>query len=219
MAAVRQWREEEAPALWEEARRLVNQGQLLALPTETFYALAAHPYKEEALAALASLKGRTAEKPLLLLISGQEMLFQVVAELPEVAPALMERFWPGPLTLIFPARPGLSRYLTGDTGGVGVRWPRQEVTCRLIAALGHPVTGTSANRAGEPPLTRAEEVARELGEELALILDAGPCPGGLPSTVLDLTRQPPRLVRDGAVAPSELKAIIPELDTKAVAHG
>jgi L-threonylcarbamoyladenylate synthase len=94
---------------------------------------------------------------------------------------------------------------------VGVRQPRQAITCRLIAALGFPVTGTSANRTGEPALARADEVAREFSDEVALILDAGPCPGGLPSTIVDVTSQPPRLVRAGAVAVSEIRTIIPEL--------
>lgn len=191
----------------------------MAIPTETFYALAAHPFQEQALARLAALKGRGPDKPILLLVSGPEMLPQVVREIPEVARLLMAHFWPGPLTLIFPARPGLSRYLTGDTGGVGIRQPHQEVTCRLLAALGHPVTGTSANKAGEPPFTRAEEVARVFGEELALILDTGPCPGGLPSTVLDVTQHPPRVIRAGAIPPSEILALIPELNRKALAHG
>ena len=90
----------------------------------------------------------------------------------------MARFWPGPLTLILPSLPHLPRLLTGGTGTIGVRQPRQSLTCRLIAALGYPITGTSANRAGHRPLGRAAEVAREFGDGVDLILDAGPCPGG-----------------------------------------
>ncbi len=139
------------------------------------------------------------------------MVALVAQEIPEVARELMARFWPGPLTLILPARPELSRWLTGGTSGVGLRQPRQEVTCRLIAALGFPVTGTSANRARQPALTRAEEVEREFGDDLALILDAGPCPGGLPSTVVDVSVHPPRLVRAGAVPIPDIREIIPDL--------
>jgi len=123
----------------------------------------------------------------------------------------MTHFWPGPLTLIFPARADLSLKLTGSAGGVALRQPRQEVTCRLIATLEFPVTGTSANRAGRPALTRAEEVEREFGDDLALILDAGPCPGGLPSTIVDVSVSPPRIVRAGAVAMTDIQKIIPEL--------
>jgi L-threonylcarbamoyladenylate synthase len=94
---------------------------------------------------------------------------------------------------------------------VGVRQPRQPLTLRLLAALGFPVTGTSANRAGREPLTLAEEVAREFGGEIDLILDAGPCPGGLASTIVDITVTPPRLVRPGAISNKDLLEFIPDL--------
>jgi len=219
MALIRQWREKEAAILVEEARKTLNQGQVVALPTDTFYALAVHPFQEEALARLAALKGRGWQKPFLLLVSGPEILSQVVKEIPETARILLKHFWPGPLTLILPARSGLSRYLTGGHGGVGVRWPRQKVLCRLIAALGHPVTGTSANRAGEPALIRADDVARVFGGEVSLIWDVGPCPGGRPSTVLDLTCRPPRVLRKGAVDLTEIQAIIQDVDPKVMTHG
>jgi L-threonylcarbamoyladenylate synthase len=123
----------------------------------------------------------------------------------------MERFWPGPLTIIFPSLPHLPRLLTGGTGTIAVRQPRQALTCRLIAALGFPVTGTSANRAGGRPGVRADEVAREFGDHLDLILEAGPCPGGLPSTIVDVTTSPPRLVRAGAIPTAAVAEIMPEM--------
>jgi L-threonylcarbamoyladenylate synthase len=212
MVAVWQWREERAGELWQVARGHLAAAQLMALPTETFYALAAHPFQEEALDRLFSLKGRTPDKPVLLLVSGLDMVSLVAGKIPDRARDLMTRFWPGPLTVILPARPELSRRLTSGTGGVALRQPRQEVTCRLIAALEFPVTGTSANRARQPPCIRAEDVEREFGNELALILDTGPCPGGLPSTVVDVSVHPPRLVRAGAVAIPDIQAIIPDLD-------
>lgn len=211
MAAIWHWREERAEELWQVAREHLAEARLLALPTETFYALAAHPFEEEALARLYTLKGRTSDKPVLLLVSGPDMVPSVAQDIPLRARDLMRAFWPGPLTLILPARPDLSRRLTGNTGGVGLRQPRQEVTCRLIAALGFPVTGTSANRAGQPAFTRAMEVEREFGAELALVLDAGPCPGGLPSTIVDVNVNPPRLTRAGAVPLADLRTVIPEL--------
>jgi len=211
MAEVWQWREEKAAELWQLTRRHLAAARLLALPTETFYALAAHPFKEEALVRLYSLKGRTPDKPVLLLVSGPDMVSAVARDIPKGAADLIATFWPGPLTLILPARPGLSPRLTGGKGGVGLRQPRQAETCRLIAALGHPVTGTSANRADQPPLTRADQVVREFGDDLALILDAGPCPGGLPSTIVDVSVNPPRLVRAGAVTLDAIRKIIPDL--------
>jgi L-threonylcarbamoyladenylate synthase len=211
MGLVWGWREEAAGEFWEVARRVLTQNGIMAVPTETFYALAAHPFQAEALSRLFALKDRSLEKPVLVLVDGGEMLHQVAREVPAPARRLMEKFWPGPLTLIFPSQPRLPRLLTGGTGTIGVRQPRQALTCRLIAALGHPITGTSANRAGGPPLVRAAEVAREFGDAVDLILEAGACPGGLPSTIVDVTVSPPRLVRGGAISPAELTKIMPDL--------
>jgi L-threonylcarbamoyladenylate synthase len=211
MGRIWTWREEDAGAFWDEARAVLAGHGIIAVPTETFFGLAVHPFEEEALTRLFALKDRAPEKPVLVLVDGPEMLGQVAPAGPEAASRLMARFWPGPLTIILPSLPHLPRLLTGGTGTIGVRQPRQGLTCRLITALGHPVTGTSANRTGGQPLVEAAAVARELGHGVDLILDAGPCPGGLPSTIVDVTTWPPRLVRAGAVATAELAEIIPEL--------
>ncbi|RJR32953.1 MAG: threonylcarbamoyl-AMP synthase [Deltaproteobacteria bacterium] len=214
MSRIFKWRDEDAAFFWEKSRRLLAAGGVLALPTETFYALAVDPYQPGALKRLFALKGRAEDKPVLLLVAEAEMVRQVALETPEIAGRLMDRFWPGPLTLILPARQDLPVLVTGGTGTVGVRQPRQAVVCRLLAALGFPLTGTSANRAGREPLTLAEEVAREFGPEVDLILDAGPCPGGAPSTIVDVTVTPPRLVRAGAIGKEELAEIIPDLQNR-----
>ena len=214
MGRIRQWREDQGEAVLKEAVSLLLSGGILAVPTETFYALAVNPFREDALERLFALKARSPLKPVLLLVSGREMLSQVAREIPELAGRLINRFWPGPLTLILPARAGLPGLLTGGTDTIGVRQPRQDVTLRLVRALGFPVTGTSANRAGRPPLIQAAEVAAEFGEGVDLILDAGPCPGGLPSTIVDVSGAPPRLVRAGAVAAARLTEIIPDLQIR-----
>jgi L-threonylcarbamoyladenylate synthase len=206
------WREEQAADFFAEARSLLRSGGLLALPTETFYALAVNPFDGAALSRLFAVKGRPPENPVLVLIAGPEMLPQVALPAPP-AYHLLAHLWPGPLTLILPARPDLPPLLTGGTGAIGVRQPGQAVVCRLLAALGFPVTGTSANRSGQPPLTAATAVARELGGEVDLILDAGPTPGGRPSTIVDLTVSPPRLVRPGAVSTATLREALPEMRT------
>jgi L-threonylcarbamoyladenylate synthase len=211
MARIREWREEDAASIWDEARAVLLAGGILALPTETFYALSAHPFREEALRRLRALKSRVWQKPILLLVANQEMVHQAAGEVPESALRLMACFWPGPLTIILPARPEVSPLLTGDTGTIGVRQPAQAVICGLLRALGFPVTGTSANRSGAPPLTRAQEVAEEFGDGVDLILDVGPCPGGQPSTVVDVSRAPARLVRPGALPLSALAELLPEL--------
>ncbi len=205
------WREGQAAVFFDEARRALGSGGVLALPTETFYALAVDPYQFSALERLFALKGRHGAKPVLLLVASPEMVLKVARKVPETGARLMERFWPGPLTLILPARGDLPPLVTAETGTVGVRQPRQAVTCRLLAALGLPVTGTSANRSGQEPLTNAEEVDRQFGAEVDLILDAGPCPGGLPSTIVNVSVAPPRLVRPGAISAQELRKFIPNL--------
>ena len=212
MGRIWKWREEEAGAFWDEARRVLRRHGVMAVPTETFFGLAVNPFAMEALVRLFALKDRDPEKPVLVMVAGPEMLNQVVREVPVPARRLMEKFWPGPLTIIFPSLPHLPRRLTAGTGTIGVRQPRQSLTCRLIAALGHPITGTSANRAGHRPCVRADEVAREFGEGVDLILDAGPCPGGLPSTIVDVTNAPPRLVRAGAIPSAALAEIMPEIE-------
>ena len=219
MGGIWTWREETAGALWDEARTVLGRHGIMAVPTETFFALAVNPFQAEALVRLFALKDRSPEKPVLVMVNGPEMLNQVAREVSGLARRLMEKFWPGPLTIIFPSLPHLPRRLTGGTGTIGVRQPRQSLTCRLITELGHPITGTSANRAGCQPCVRAEEVAREFGHDLDLILDAGPCPGGLPSTIVDVTDSPPRLVRAGAIPPAELAEIMPEMERNSAMGG
>jgi L-threonylcarbamoyladenylate synthase len=203
------WEEERAGAFLEEAQRVFRGGGVLAVPTETFYALAVNPFNEAALARVFAMKARPPEKPLPVLIPDPETIIQVARTVSTTASQLMALFWPGPLTLILPARSECPTGLTAGTGTVGVRQPRQPLLRRTMRFLELPVTGTSANRTGQSPLTEASEVAREFGETVDLILDAGPCPGGLPSTVVDLTVNPPRLVRAGAIAESLLNEIIP----------
>ena len=165
------------------------------------------------MARLFALKDRAPGKPVLLLVDGPERLNQVACEVPGLARRLMEKFWPGPLTIIFPSLPHLPRLLTGGTGTIAVRQPRQALTCRLIAALGFPITGTSANRAGgRPAASGRTKWPGRFGDHLDLILEAGPCPGGLPSTIVDVTNSPPRLVRAGAIPAAELAEIMPELE-------
>ena len=126
MGRIRQWREDQGEAVLKEAVSLLLSGGILAVPTETFYALAVNPFREDALERLFALKARSPLKPVLLLVSGREMLSQVAREIPELAGRLINRFWPGPLTLILPARAGLPGLLTGGTDTIGVRRPRHD---------------------------------------------------------------------------------------------
>lgn len=182
----------------ELALKALREGKVIALPTETFYGLAVDPMNEEALKRLYALKRRPWEKPVLLLLGNEEQLFQVVARLPKLAKALMARFWPGPLTLVLPAREGLPRALTGGKGRVAVRLSSHPVPRLLARRYGRPVTGTSANPSGHPPARTAKEVAERL-PEVDLILEGEPPQGLSPSTIVEVEEEEVFLLREGEI--------------------
>lgn len=190
----------------ETACQVLAGGGVLAIPTESFYALAASARQPAGLRRVHEIKGRPAGKPLLLLIAEITQMRDLVAEIPPAGQVLIERFWPGPLTLVLPASSALSTELTAGTGTIGIRQPSLPSLIPLLQAAG-PVTGTSANRSGEPPVTTAKEVARTLGDTIDLILDGGATVGGALSTLVD-TRGPLRLLRDGAVPRAEIEAAL-----------
>ncbi len=179
-----------------EVRRVLDAHGVVALPTETYYGLAVRPTDTAALQNLMELKGRPTDKPILVLIGSPGQLPQLVRSISPAAALLMELFWPGPLTIVFPAAPDLPALLTAGTGTIGVR---QSPLLQLQHLLRHtgPLTGTSANRSSEPPIDNAEAVQRALGAGVDLILDGGHTPGGLPSTMVD-ARDRPHLLRAGA---------------------
>ena len=185
------------PVLADRMRRLLGQSGLLALPTESFYGLAVAPFDEQALAKLWQVKGRSDGKPILLLIGERSQLEPFVQRVPPAATVLMNAFWPGPLTIVFPAAVGLSDMVTAGTGSVGIRQSAWQPLAELLRRVG-PVTGTSANREGLLPSCTAEDVQQSLGDAVDLIVDAGPTPGGRPSTVIDV-QGPIRIVREGAI--------------------
>ena len=210
MATIERYADLEVFALAERMRQVLGAGGLIAVPTESFYGLAAAPFDERALARLWQVKGRSQGKPILVLIGHRSHLQPFVRGIPQAAKVLMDAFWPGSLTIVFPAALGLSNAVTAGTGSVGIRLSAWQPLVDLLCRVG-PVTGTSANREGIPPPTTAEEVQARLGEALDLIIDGGPTPGGQPSTVIDV-QGPIRILRDGA---TERNAIAAQL----VAHG
>ena len=197
MATIERYAVSTVPVLAERVRRVLGESGLIALPTESFYGLAVAPFDEQALAKLWRVKGRSEGKPILVLIGDRPQLEPFVRSIPPAATVLMNAFWPGPLTIVFPAAAGLSDAVTGGTGSVGIRLSAWQPLGDLLRRVG-PVTGTSANREGMPPPRRAEEVQHSLGDAIDLIVDAGPTPGGQPSTVID-ARGPIRIIRDGTV--------------------
>jgi L-threonylcarbamoyladenylate synthase len=182
-----------------QAAQVLRNGGLLAFPTETFYGLGAAGLDAVAVRRVFAVKGRPASMPLLLLVDSRAMAASVATEIPPRAGELMARHWPGALTLVLAAAPGVPAEVTAGTGTVGVRVPAHAVARALVRALGEPVTAPSANPTGAPPPVTAGEVLAQLGGAIDLILDAGATPGGTPSTVLDVTVDPPRVIRQGAV--------------------
>jgi L-threonylcarbamoyladenylate synthase len=204
MATIERYEASTAPVLADRARRVLGEGGLIALPTESFYGLGVAPFDEQALARLWLVKGRSEGKPILVLIGDESQMGPFVRSIPHAAHVLITAFWPGPLTIVFPAAVGVPDAVTAGTGSVGIRLSAWQPLRDLLQRLG-PVTGTSANREGVPPPTTAKEVQDSLGDSLDLIIDAGPTPGGLPSTVIDV-RGPIRIIRDGAIARGAIEA-------------
>ena len=191
-----------ASAALEAAARVVRAGGLVAFPTETFYGLGAHALDEAAVARVFQAKGRPADKPVLVLVDSLAMVERVAREVPARARRLMGRYWPGPLTLVLPARADLPTNLTAGTGTIGVRLSSHLVARALVAAVGAPVTAPSANPHGKASPRTADEVLAGLGARVDLLLDGGATAGGPASTVLDFTGTSAVLLRAGAVVPT-----------------
>ncbi len=191
-----------------DAAEVLRRGGLVVYPTDTLYGLGAHAYQPEAVAKVFALKGREADKALPLLLATPEQMEEVAAAVPEAAWRLAEEFWPGALTLVLRRGPRVPDIVTGGGDTVALRVPHHAIPLALVAALGAPITGTSANPAGRPAPRRVDELADELREGVDLVLDAGPCPGGIGSTVLDLTASPARTLRRGAVTQEDIEAVV-----------
>ena len=194
----------------EKAAQWILQGKVVAFPTETFYGLGADALDAEALQKIFRVKQREEDKPLLLLVADQTWLPGLVKDIPPRAGPLMERFWPGPLTLVFEASPHLPSLLTANTGKIGLRISSHPVAQALVRVVGRAITATSANVSGQPAASEAGEVFRSLGKRVGVILDGGKTAGGLGSTVVDVSGASPKIIRQGALARAELAPFLTE---------
>jgi len=186
------------------AAEVICGGGVVAYPTETVYGLGALALHAAALEQIYGLKQRLRHKPLSILIEDSDALEGLVQAIPAKARALMARFWPGPLTLLFAAAEPLPSVLTGRGGKVGVRVSSHPVARELVRAVGAPITATSANRSGAPSCRTGEEVLSQLRGRLEFILDGGLTPGSEGSTIADVTVEPPKILRVGAIAADEV---------------
>jgi L-threonylcarbamoyladenylate synthase len=197
------------PDVLREAAAALAQGLIVAYPTDTFYGLAADPRRADGVARVFAVKGRGAEAALPLVAADLDQASRA-GRLTPLAVRLARLFWPGPLTLVIDAHPGLDPRVRGGATTVAVRVPAHDVARGLARAAGHAVTATSANRSGGPAARTAAEVAAALDDDVDLILDGGPSPGGPPSTIVDATGATPALLRAGAVPWERLLSALAE---------
>ena len=195
-----------SPDITTEASRCIQQEGVISIATESFYALAAGVEHGAAIQRVVSMKKDRQAKPILVLIGDRAQLIPLLSRIPPGTDALIDRFWPGPLTLVFPAASHLPDSLTCGTGTIGVRQPLPIRLLPLIQSTG-PLTGTSANRSGETPLQHPRAVEEVFGKDLDLILDSGPSPGGRPSTIVSLVGEI-RLLRAGPISTQAIQEVL-----------
>jgi len=203
------------PALFQaavhRAAELLRAGDVVALPTETVYGLAANALDEEAVSRIFEIKGRPAHNPIIVHIASLEMAQRCVSLWPPIAENLARAFWPGPLTLVLPRSKEIPDVVTAGGPTVGVRWPSHPFIQAVIRECGFPLAAPSANLSNQLSPTNAAHVQKSLGNKIPLVIDGGQSQVGIESTVLDLTAVPPRLLRPGMIHEQALLAVTGEL--------
>jgi L-threonylcarbamoyladenylate synthase len=204
------------PALFEEAVRqavdLLRRGEVVALPTETVYGLAANALNPDAVARIYEVKGRPAHNPIICHVAGHALARRCVADWPELAEGLARAFWPGPLTLVLPRADIIPEIVTAGGHTVGIRWPSHPLMQAVIGACDFPLAAPSANLSNRLSPTNAAHVHRQLGNRIRLIVDGGQSQVGIESTVVDVSVFPPRLLRPGMIRGETLVAVTRELE-------
>ncbi|MBQ7858278.1 MAG: threonylcarbamoyl-AMP synthase [Oscillospiraceae bacterium] len=201
----------EHPDAVRTAADIIKNGGLVGIPTETVYGLGANGLDEQAVAKIFEAKGRPQDNPLILHISGPEQIEQFCHHIPQKAYDLAEAFWPGPLTMVLPAKECVPKRTTGGLSTVAVRCPDHHIARAIIRASGVPIAAPSANLSGKPSTTTAQHVYHDHAGKIPLIIDGGACRVGVESTIVDLTEERPRLLRPGGIGPEELLAVLGDL--------
>ena len=192
-------------SLVQDAAARIRDGGLVAFPTRGLYGIGADIYQPKAVSRVFQVKRRSPDKPISVLIQSKSRLTDLAAEVPPEATRLMDRFWPGRITIVFAAQASVPVAITGNTGKIGIRMPEHPVAVALLNELKNPITGTSANLSGQPGCAQIADVAVEIMTEMAMILDAGQLLGGAGSTVVDVTTSPPTVVREGLVSCADIE--------------
>lgn len=195
----------------EQAAAILTRGGLLGIPTETVYGLGANGLDPEAVAHIFEAKGRPQDNPLILHVPSAQWLERYCQHIPDAAYTLAERFWPGPLTMILERKPVVPDVVTAGLDTVGMRCPAHPVCRAIITAAGVPVAAPSGNTSGRPSPTNMADMLEDMEGKIDGIVDGGPCSVGVESTIIDLTEQPPRLLRPGGVTLEELRDALGEV--------
>lgn len=208
----REWLSASAPDAVSRAVGVLRRGRVIAFPTDTVYGLGAHALLPKAVASLYRIKERPAHLAIPLLLGDAQEMARVCQDVPPLAWVLARHFWPGGLSLVLHRAPVVPSTVTAGGPTVAVRVPDSHLVREICGQLGAPLAATSANLHGQPPPVTADQVRKGLGRRLPLLLDGGPSPGGIPSTVLDLTVSPPAILRPGPVTEGHLAPYIQDFD-------
>ncbi len=192
----------------EEAVSVLKSGGIVAYPTETFYGLGAIAFNDTAVQKVFKLKGRDRKKPLAVLVAGTEMLRMLVVEVPLMAQKLIDAFWPGPLTLILPAKAGLPSYLTGEEGHIAVRVSSHPMAQALVQGVGQPITTTSANPSGKAPAINVQQVKEYFQDRLEGVVDGGELKAGSGSTLILVEGGAWSILREGRIGKNAITKLL-----------
>lgn len=193
---------------FEAAVDMLRRGDVIVFPTETLYGLGADALNHQAVEKIFQLKGRDARNPIPVLVAGPEMLRNLVAEIPPLAQRLMDRFWPGPLTLVLPGQQDLPKPLLNASGGIAVRISSQSIATQLVQALGRPLTATSANPSGKEPARTLQEAKSYFSGKVKVFLDGGRLNSKSGSSIVEVVGDDIRIIREGDIAAFELERVL-----------
>jgi len=191
-----------------QAAQIIREGGLVGMPTETVYGLGANALDPKAVLSIFEAKGRPADNPLIVHVSSVEEIVPLVREIPQAARALMDAFWPGPMTLILPKAGCIPREVSAGLDTVGIRLPASEAARALISASGCPIAAPSGNRSGRPSPTTAQHMLEDMEGRIPVILDGGACEVGVESSVIDATGETPIILRPGGITPEMVQEVL-----------
>src|SRR6202166_2052967 len=196
------------PAALRYAAEFIRRGELVAIPTDTFYGIAADPFNLAAVDQIYRVKGRPETRALPILVNTTAQAVSLARDVPYTFHKLAAKFWPGPLTLLVEASSGVPLKVTAHTGNVALRWPKSAIVDALIALVKGPITGTSGNISGQPACATAVELLEQMGDRLPLIIDAGETPGNLASTIVKLDGEDWAVMREGVITELQIRTAL-----------